>query len=193
VGERTPLFTRFSTAAGNRGSTDLARDVRGFAVKFYTKEGNWDLAGNNIPVSFIRDAIKFPDIIHAVKEEPDRGFPQAASAHDTFWDFISLTPESMHMIMWAMPDRGITRSLRMMEGFGVHSFRLVNDAGKSTYVKFHWRPKLGTQSVVWDEALKISGADSGQRRPGDRGRFPACGWPFGAVRCRGARRFQRGC
>ncbi len=164
VGERTPLFTRFSTVAGNRGSTDLARDVRGFAVKFYTKEGNWDLVGNNIPVFFIQDAIKFPDIIHAVKEEPDRGFPQAASAHDTFWDFISLTPESMHMIMWVMSDRAIPRSLRMMEGFGVHTFRLVNEAGKSTYVKFHWRPKLGMQSVVWDEAVKISGADPDYHR-----------------------------
>jgi len=131
VGERTPLFTRFSTVAGNRGSTDLARDVRGFAVKFYTKQGNWDLVGNNMPVFFIQDAIKFPDIIHAVKEEPDRGFPQAASAHDTFWDFVSLTPESMHMIMWLMSDRAIPRSLRMMEGFGVHTFRLINDAGKS--------------------------------------------------------------
>ena len=159
VGERTPVFARFSTVAGNRGSADLARDVRGFAVKFYTQEGNWDLVGNNIPVFFIQDAIKFPDIIHAVKEEPDRGFPQAASAHDTFWDFISLTPESMHMIMWVMSDRSIPRSLRMMEGFGVHSFRLVNGAGQSTYVKFHWRPKLGSQSVVWDEAVKINGAD----------------------------------
>ena len=164
AGERTPLFVRFSTVAGNRGSTDLARDVRGFAVKFYTKEGNWDLVGNNIPVFFIQDAIKFPDVIHAVKEEPDRGFPQAASAHDTFWDFVSLTPESMHMIMWVMSDRAIPRSLRMMEGFGVHTFRLVNDAGKSTYVKFHWRPKLGMQSVVWDEAVKISGADPDYHR-----------------------------
>jgi len=158
-GEKTPVFVRFSTVAGNRGSTDLARDVRGFATKFYTKEGIWDLVGNNIPVFFIQDAIKFPDIIHAVKEEPDRGFPQAQSAHDTFWDFVSLTPESMHMIMWIMSDRAIPRSFRMMEGFSVHSFRFVNDAGKSTYVKFHWKPKLGMQSVVWDEALKISGAD----------------------------------
>ena len=159
VGERTPIFVRFSTVAGNRGSTDMARDVRGFAVKFYTPEGNWDLVGNNIPVFFIQDAIKFPDLIHSVKEEPDRGFPQAQSAHDTFWDFVSLTPESMHMIMWVMSDRGIPRSVRMMQGFGVHSFRLVDAAGQSTYVKFHWRPKLGMQSVVWDEALKISGAD----------------------------------
>ncbi len=164
VGERTPLFTRFSTVAGNKGSADLARDVRGFAVKFYTKEGNWDLVGNNIPVFFIQDAIKFPDLIHSVKEEPDRGFPQAQSAHDTFWDFISLTPESMHMIMWQMSDRTIPRSMRMMEGFGVHTFRLVNSAGQSTYVKFHWRPKLGSQSVVWDEALKINGADPDYHR-----------------------------
>ena len=159
VGERTPLFTRFSTVAGNRGSSDMARDVRGFAVKFYTKTGNWDLVGNNIPVFFIQDAIKFPDLIHSVKEEPDRGFPQAQSAHDTFWDFVSLTPESTHMLMWIMSDRAIPRSLRMMEGFGVHSFRLINEAGVASYVKFHWRPALGSQSVVWDEALKISGAD----------------------------------
>lgn len=159
VGERTPLFTRFSTVAGSKGSPDLARDVRGFAVKFYTREGNWDLIGNNIPVFFIQDAIKFPDLIHSVKEEPDRGFPQAQSAHDTFWDFISLTPESMHMVMWQMSDRTIPRSLRMIEGFGAHTFRLVNAAGESTYVKFHWRPKLGSQSVVCDEALKINGAD----------------------------------
>ena len=159
VGEKTPLFARFSTVAGNKGSADLPRDVRGFAVKFYTKEGNWDLVGNNIPVFFIQDAIKFPDLIHAAKEEPDRGFPQAATAHDTFWDYISLTPEAMHMIMWVMSDRGIPRSLRMMEGFGIHTFRLVDAKGKSTFVKFHWRPALGSQSVVWDEALKINGAD----------------------------------
>ncbi len=164
VGERTPVFTRFSTVAGNRGSTDMARDVRGFAVKFYTQEGNWDLVGNNIPVFFIQDAMKFPDLVHAVKEEPDRGFPQAASAHDTFWDFISLMPESMHMIMWVMSDRALPRSVRMMDGFGVHSFRLLNAAGKSTYVKFHWRPELGKQSVVWDEAVKISGADPDYHR-----------------------------
>lgn len=164
VGERTPVFTRFSTVAGNRGSTDMARDVRGFAVKFYTTEGNWDLVGNNIPVFFIQDPIKFPDLVHAVKEEPDRGFPQAASAHDTFWDFTSLMPESMHMIMWVMSDRALPRSLRMMDGFGVHSFRLINAAGKSTYVKFHWRPELGKQSVVWDEAVKISGADPDYHR-----------------------------
>ncbi len=159
VGVRTPVFTRFSTVAGNMGSADTARDVRGFAVKFYTQEGNWDLVGNNIPVFFIQDAIKFPDLIHAAKQEPDRGFPQAQTAHDTFWDWASLSPESTHMLMWIMSDRAIPRSLRMMEGFGVHSFRLVNAAGTSTYVKFHWRPKLGMQSVVWDEALKISGGD----------------------------------
>lgn len=159
VGVKTPVFTRFSTVAGGAGSVDTPRDVRGFAVKFYTKEGNWDLVGNNIPVFFIQDAIKFPDLIHAVKMEPDRGFPQSASAHDTFWDFISLTPESMHMVMWIMSDRTIPRSLRMMEGFGVHSFRLINAAGQSTFVKFHWRPKLGLQSTIWDETVKISGAD----------------------------------
>ncbi len=159
VGEKTPVFTRLSTVAGGAGSVDTPRDVRGFAVKFYTKEGNWDLVGNNIPVFFIQDAIKFPDLIHAVKMEPDRGFPQSASAHDTFWDFISLTPESMHMVMWIMSDRTIPRSLRMIEGFGVHSFRLINNAGESTFVKFHWRPKLGLQSTIWDETVKISGAD----------------------------------
>jgi len=160
VGEQTPLFTRISTVAGGAGSADTPRDVRGFAVKFYTKEGNWDLVGNNIPVFFIQDAIKFPDLIHAVKMEPDRGFPQAASAHDTFWDYISLTPEAMHMVMWVMSDRTLPRSLRMIEGFGTHSFRLVNASGESTFVKFHWRPKLGLQSTLWDEAVKIAGADS---------------------------------
>jgi catalase len=159
VGVKTPLFTRISTVAGGAGSVDTPRDVRGFAVKLYTKEGNWDLVGNNIPVFFIQDALKFPDLIHAVKMEPDRGFPQAATAHDTFWDFISLTPESMHMVMWIMSDRTIPRSLRMIEGFGIHSFRLVNASGESTFVKFHWRPKLGLQSTVWDEAVKIAGAD----------------------------------
>jgi catalase len=134
--------------------------VRGFAVKFYTSEGNFDLVGNNIPVFFIQDAMKFPDLIHSVKIEPDRGFPQAASAHDTFWDFISLMPESMHMIMWVMSDRVIPRSFRMMEGFGIHTFRLVNEAGKTHFVKFHWRPKLGNSSVMWDEAVKLNGADS---------------------------------
>ncbi len=158
-GKRTEVFVRFSTVAGNKGSVDLARDVRGFAVKFYTGEGNWDLVGNNIPVFFIQDAIKFPDIIHAAKQAPDRGFPQAQTAHDNFWDFISLTPESMNMVMWIMSDRTIPRSFRFMEGFGVHTFRLINAEGKSTFVKFHWKPKLGLQSVVWNEALKINGAD----------------------------------
>ena len=159
VGEKTPVFTRISTVAGGAGSVDTPRDVRGFAVKFYTKEGNWDLVGNNVPVFFIQDAIKFPDLIHAVKMEPDRGFPQSATAHDTFWDFISLTPESMHMVMWIMSDRTLPRSLRMIEAFGVHSFRLINDVGESIFVKFHWRPKLGLQSTIWDETVKIAGAD----------------------------------
>src|SRR5687767_7930080 len=156
---KTPVFVRFSTVAGSRGSTDLARDVRGFAVKFYTQEGNYDLVGNNIPVFFIQDAIKFPDLIHAVKPEPHNEIPQAASAHDTFWDFISLMPESMHMIMWVMSDRAIPRSLRMMEGFGVHTFRFINDKGKARFVKFHWKPLLGLHAVLWDEAQKISGKD----------------------------------
>jgi catalase len=159
AGEKTPAFVRFSTVAGNKGSADLVRDVRGFAVKLYTKEGNWDIVGNNIPVFFIQDAIKFPDLVHAVKQEPDRGFPQAQTAHDNFWDFISLTPESMHMVMWIMSDRTIPRSFRFMEGFGVHTFRFINAEGKSTFVKFHWKPKLGLQSVVWNEAVKINGAD----------------------------------
>ncbi|MBV8452157.1 MAG: catalase [Deltaproteobacteria bacterium] len=158
-GEKTPAFVRFSTVAGSKGSADLARDVRGFAVKLYTKEGNWDIVGNNIPVFFIQDAIKFPDLIHAAKEEPDRGFPQAQTAHDNFWDFISLTPESIHMTLWIMSDRAIPRSFRFMEGFGVHTFRLINSAGRSTFVKFHWKPKLGLQSVIWNEAVKINGAD----------------------------------
>ncbi len=156
---RTPVFVRFSTVAGSRGSTDLARDVRGFATKFYTEEGNFDLVGNNIPVFFIQDAVKFPDLIHAVKPEPNNEVPQAASAHDTFWDFISLMPEAMHMIMWVMSDRALPRSYRMMEGFGVHTFRFVNEAGRSTFVKFHWKPLQGIHSVVWDEAQKISGKD----------------------------------
>src|SRR5450755_2607305 len=158
-GKKTEVFARFSTVAGGAGSGDLARDARGFAVKFYTEEGNFDLVGNNIPVFFIQDAIKFPDLIHSVKMEADRGYPQAASAHDTFWDFISLMPESMHMIMWGMSDRAIPRSLRMMEGFGVNTFRLVNSSGKTHFVKFHWRPVLGTAAVLWDEAVKINGAD----------------------------------
>src|SRR5579864_1357841 len=159
AGLRTPVFVRFSTVAGNKGSADLARDVRGFATKFYTREGNWDLVGNNIPVFFIQDAMKFPDVVHAVKAEPDRGFPQAQSAHDNFWDFVSLLPESTHMLMWIMSDRAIPRSFRFMEGFGVHTFRLVNAEGRATFVKFHWKPALGLQSVVWNEALKVSGAD----------------------------------
>ncbi|RUU31501.1 catalase [Mesorhizobium sp. M6A.T.Ce.TU.016.01.1.1] len=159
AGEKTPVFVRFSTVAGNKGSFDLARDVRGFAVKLYSKEGNWDLVGNNIPVFFIQDAIKFPDLIHAAKQEPDRDFPQAQTAHDNFWDFISLMPESMHMIMWIMSDRAIPRSFRFMQGFGVHTFRFVNADDESTFVKFIWKPKLGMQSVVWNEAVKINGAD----------------------------------
>ena len=182
AGEKTPLFTRFSTVAGGAGSVDTPRDVRGFAVKFYTKEGNWDLVGNNIPVFFIQDAIKFPDLVHSVKMEADRGYPQAASAHDTFWDFISLMPESTHMIMWAMSDRTIPRSLRTMEGFGVHTFRLVNAAGKSTFVKFHWKPKQGVASTIWDEAVKIAGADPDFQRRDlfeaiQRGDFPE--WELG--------------
>src|ERR1700754_3966335 len=177
VGSKTPVFARFSTVAGNMGSADTARDVRGFAVKFYTQQGNWDLVGNNIPVFFIQDAIKFPDLIHSAKMEAVSGYPQAATAHDTFWDFISLSPESMHMIMWVMSDRAIPRSYRMMEGFGVHTFRLVNAKGQSTFVKFHWRPKLGAQSVVWDEAVKINGADPDFHRRDlwtaiDKGDFP---------------------
>jgi len=160
AGKRTPVFVRFSTVAGERGSTDTARDVRGFAVKFYTDEGNFDLVGNNIPVFFIQDAMKFPDLVHAVKPEPHHAMPQAASAHDTFWDFVSLMPESTHMLMWVMSDRAIPRSYRMMQGFGVHTFRLVNAASESQFVKFHWTPAAGTHSLAWDEAVKISGADS---------------------------------
>ena len=159
AGERTPVFVRFSTVVGNKGSFDLARDVRGFAVKLYTQEGNWDLVGNNIPVFFIQDPIKFPDLIHAAKQEPDRAFPQAQTAHDNFWDFVSLMPESTHMLLWVMSDRAIPRAFRFMEGFGVHTFRLINAEGRSTFVKFHWKPFLGLQSVVWNEAVKINGAD----------------------------------
>lgn len=182
AGEKTPVFTRFSTVAGGAGSVDTPRDVRGFAVKFYTKEGNWDLVGNNIPVFFIQDAIKFPDLIHAVKMEADRAYPQAGSAHDTFWDFVSLMPETSHMIMWAMSDRAIPRSLRMIEGFGIHTFRLVNAKGKSTFVKFHWKPKLGLQSTIWDEALKLQAADNDYHRRDlheaiERGDFPE--WELG--------------
>jgi catalase len=158
-GVETPVFVRFSTVAGGAGSVDLPRDVRGFATKFYTQEGIFDLVGNNIPVFFIQDAMKFPDFVHAVKMEPDRGFPQNASAHDTFWDYISLAPEALHMVMWAMSDRAIPRSYRMIEGFGVNTFKLVDDQGKATFIKWHWRPALGTQSVTWDEAVKINGAD----------------------------------
>ncbi|WP_457427239.1 catalase [Roseateles sp. P5_E7] len=164
AGKITPVFVRFSTVQGERGSKDTARDVRGFAVKFYTDEGNWDLVGNNIPVFFIQDAMKFPDLVHAVKPEPHNGMPQAGSAHDTFWDFVSLMPESTHMLMWAMSDRGIPRSYATMQGFGVHTYRLVNDAGESVFVKFHWNPKFGTHSLAWDEAVKISGADPDYHR-----------------------------
>ncbi len=181
-GKKTPVFVRFSTVAGSQGSPDLARDVRGFAVKFYTDEGNWDLIGNNIPVFFIQDAIKFPDLIHAAKPAPDRGFPQAQTAHDNFWDFISLTPEAMHMVMWIMSDRAIPRSLRFMEGFGVHTFRLIDAEGQSSFVKFHWKPRQGLQSVVWNEAVKINGADPDFHRRDmwdaiDAGDFPQ--WDLG--------------
>lgn len=182
AGEQVPAFVRFSTVLGNKGSADLPRDVRGFAVKLYTKQGNWDLVGNNIPVFFIQDAIKFPDLVHAAKQEPDRGFPQAQSAHDNFWDFVTLMPESMHMLMWAMSDRAIPRSFRFMEGFGVHSFRFINKAGEARFVKFHWKPALGLQSVVWNEALKINGADPDFHRRDmwdaiQRGDFPE--WELG--------------
>lgn len=182
VGKEVPVFVRFSTVAGSRGSTDLARDVRGFAVKFYTDEGNYDLVGNNMPVFFIQDAMKFPDLVHAVKPEPDNEIPQAASAHDTFWDFISLMPESMHMIMWLMSDRAIPRSYRMMEGFGVHSFKFINNEGDVHFVKFHFKPKLGVHSVAWDEATKISGKDPDFHRRDlweaiENGAFPE--WEFG--------------
>lgn len=180
--KQTPLFTRFSTVAGSKGSKDTPRDVRGFAVKIYTVEGNWDIVGNNMPIFFIQDAMKFPDLVHAVKPEPDRGFPQAASAHDTFWDFVSLTPETMHNVIWLMSDRAIPRSLRMMEGFGIHSYRLINKEGNSTFVRFHWKPVLGVQSTTWDEAVKISGADPDYHRRDlfesiSNGDFPE--WEFG--------------
>lgn len=181
-GTITPVFVRFSTVAGFKGSTDLARDVRGFSVKFYTEEGNYDLVGNNIPVFFIQDAMNFPDLVHAVKPEPDNEMPQAASAHDTFWDFISLMPEAAHMIMWVMSDRAIPRSFRMMEGFGVHTFKFVNEEGKGTFVKFHWKPRLGVHSVAWQEAQKISGYDADFHRRDlweaiDKGHFPQ--WDLG--------------
>jgi len=181
-GEKTPVFARFSTVAGGAGSVDTPRDVRGFAVKFYTKQGNWDLVGNNIPVFFIQDAIKFPDLIHAVKMESDRGYPQAGSAHDTFWDFASLSPETTHMLMWAMSDRAIPRSLRMIEGFGIHTYRFINAEGRESFVKFHWKPKLGVQSTVWDEALKLQAADNDFHRRDlhesiAKGHYPE--WEFG--------------
>jgi catalase len=181
-GEKTEVFVRFSTVAGGSGSVDTPRDVRGFAVKLYTREGNWDLVGNNIPVFFIQDAIKFPDLIHAVKMEADRGYPQAGSAHDTFWDWASLTPEATHMLFWAMSDRTLPRSLRMMEGFGIHTFKLVNAEGKASFVKFHWKPKLGIQSTIWDEALKLQAADNDYHRRDlfeaiDGGDFPE--WELG--------------
>jgi catalase len=179
---KTPVFVRFSTVVGSRGATDLARDVRGFAVKFYTEEGNYDLVGNNIPVFFIQDALKFPDLVHAIKPEPHHEMPQGASAHDTFWDFVSLMPESMHMIMWVMSDRAIPRSYRMMEGFGVHTFRFINAQGQAHFVKFHWKPVLGVHSVVWDEAQKISGLDPDFHRRDlweaiENGDYPE--WEFG--------------
>lgn len=182
VKRKTPVFVRFSTVAGSKGSTDLARDVRGFAVKFYTEEGTWDLVGNNMPVFFIQDAMKFPDLVHAVKPEPNKEIPQAASAHDTFYDFISLTTETLHNQIWVMSDRAIPRSLRMMEGFGIHTYRLINAKGKSHFVKFHWKPLLGVHSVTWDEAVKISGADSDFHRRDlwdaiESGQFPE--WELG--------------
>lgn len=179
---KTPVFVRFSTVVGSRGSSDLTRDARGFAVKFYTNEGNYDLVGNNMPVFFIQDALKFPDLVHAVKPEPHHEMPQAAAAHDTFWDFISLMPESMHMVMWVMSDRALPRSYRMMEGFGVHTFRLVNEKGQARFVKFHWKPLLGLHSVLWDEAQKISGKDPDFHRRDlweaiESGAYPE--WEFG--------------
>ncbi|MBC7387370.1 MAG: catalase [Cryobacterium sp.] len=182
VGKKTPVLTRFSTVAGSRGSADTARDARGFAVKFYTDEGNYDFVGNNIPVFFIQDAMKFPDLIHAIKPEPHNEIPQAASAHDTFWDFISLMPESMHMIFWVMSDRAIPRSLRMMEGFGVHTFKLINDEGKPSFVKFHWKPRLGVHSLTWEESMNIMGHDGDFHRRDlweniDQGNFPQ--WDLG--------------
>ena len=181
-GKKTPIFVRFSTVAGFKGSADTARDVRGFAIKFYTDDGVFDMVGNNIPVFFIQDAIKFPDLIHAVKPEPHNEIPQAASAHDNFYDFISLTPEAMHMMMWVMSDRAIPRSFAMMEGFGIHTFRFINAKGESNLVKFHFKPKLGTHSLVWDEALKVSGQDPDFHRRDlydsiDMGNFPE--WEFG--------------
>ena len=182
VGATCPVFVRFSTVAGGAGSIDTPRDVRGFAVKLYTPTGNWDLVGNNIPVFFIQDAMKSPDLVHSVKMEADRGYPQAASAHDTFWDFIGLMPEAMHMIMWAMSDRAIPRSFRMIEGFGINTFRFVKEAGEGKFVKFHWKPVLGLESTTWDEAVKIAGADPDFHRRDlfeaiDAGDFPE--WDLG--------------
>ncbi|MGX9134421.1 catalase [Rummeliibacillus sp. JY-2-4R] len=180
--KKTPVFVRISTVQGSRGSSDLVRDVRGFATKFYTDEGNFDLVGNNMPVFFIQDAIKFPDFVHAVKPEPDTEIPQGASAHDTFWDFIGQNPESAHMVMWLMSDRAIPRSLRMMEGFGVHTFRLINAEGKAHFVKFHWKPLLGMHSMVWDETQKLSGKNPDFNRQDlydaiNKGNFPE--WELG--------------
>ncbi|MBC7624312.1 MAG: catalase [Aeromicrobium sp.] len=182
VNVTTPVFVRFSTVAGSRGSADTARDVRGFSVRFYTSEGNFDLVGNNIPVFFVQDAIKFPDLIHAVKPEPHNEIPQASSAHDTFWDFISLVPETTHTLMWLMSDRAIPRSFSMMEGFGVHTFRFINAEGISSFVKFHWKPVLGVHSLVWDEAAKLQGKDPDFHRRDlweaiDRGQYPV--WELG--------------
>lgn len=179
---KTPVFVRFSTVAGSRGSIDTARDVRGFSVRFYTKEGNFDLVGNNMPVFFVQDAIKFPDLIHAVKPEPHNEIPQASSAHDTFWDFISLVPETSHTLMWLMSDRAIPRSFAMMEGFGVHTFRFIDATGSASFVKFHWKPVLGVHSLVWDEAVKLAGKDADFHRRDlwdaiDQGHFPE--WEFG--------------
>ena len=179
---KTPVFVRFSTVAGSRGSADTARDVRGFSVRFYTEEGNFDLVGNNIPVFFVQDAIKFPDLIHAVKPEPHNEIPQASSAHDTLWDFISMVPETTHTIMWVMSDRAIPRSFSMMEGFGVHTYRFIDAAGKSCFVKFHWKPVLGVHSLVWDEAVKLAGKDADFHRRDlwdaiDKGHYPE--WEFG--------------
>ncbi|TYL38714.1 catalase HPII [Natronococcus pandeyae] len=164
--QKTPVFTRFSTVVGSRGSSDTVRDVRGFATKFYTEEGNWDLVGNNMPPFFIQDAMEFPDLVHAIKPEPDDGMPQASAAHDTFWDFASLKPEITHMIMWVLSGRALPRAYRMMQGFGVHTFRLVNDDGESVFVKFHWTPKLGTHQLVWDETTKLWGKESDFNRKG---------------------------
>lgn len=181
-GVQTPVFVRFSTVAGSRGSADTVRDVRGFATKFYTEQGNYDLVGNNFPVFFIQDGIKFPDFVHAVKPEPHNEIPQAQSAHDTLWDFVSLQPETLHTIMWLMSDRALPRSYRMMQGFGVHTFRLVNSSGEGTFVKFHWKPRLGVHSLIWDECQKIAGKDPDYNRRDlweaiESGQFPE--WELG--------------